>query len=178
MKINNANDTITGTGGAVATLPGTTGALAVKSEIPNFPMGELEYFSMTGTVITISGTSDGSTNMVKVAPTTTGDFHTETDNGGANDGRLRYTGTATKMFHCAVTLSGTPANPNDVFVFGIAHNGTVDCKTLGSASGTQASALHCMVMLATNDYIEFYIGNTTASRNFTVKTLNIFMMGV
>ena len=31
---------------------------------------------------------------------------------------------------------------------------------------------------ANDTYIEFYIGNTTASKNFTVKTLNIFMMGV
>jgi hypothetical protein len=142
------------------------------------PMAELEYFNTTGTSITISGTSDGSTNMVKINVASSVENDTGFDNGGADNGRLRYTGATTRMFHCAVTVSGTPQNANDVFVLGVAKNGTVDCKVLGSASGTQFSALHCMVELATNDYIELYIGNLTASRNFTVKSLNIFAMGM
>lgn len=140
------------------------------------PMGEVDYFSMTGTSITISGTSDGSTNMVVVNPVTTLNNDSGFDSPSA--GRLRYTGATTRMFHCALTVSGTPANPNDVFVFGAAKNGTPDCKVIGSASGTQFSALHCMLEFATNDYIELYVGNTTASRNFTVKSLNIFAMGM
>jgi len=142
------------------------------------PMGELDYFNMTGTSVTISGTSDGSTNMVVVPVATTLSNDSGFDNGGANNGRLRYTGATTRMFHVAVTVSGTPQNVNDIFVFGVAKNGTPDCKVLGSASGTQFSALHCMVELATNGYIELYVGNTTAGRNFTVKSLNIFAMGM
>lgn len=142
------------------------------------PMAEIDYFSTTGTSVTISGTSDGSTNMVVVAPATTLDNDSGFDNGGANTGRLRYIGTTTRMFHCAVTVSGTPANANDVFVFGVTKNGTTHCRVLGSASGTQFSAMHCMLSLATNDYVELYVGNVTASRNFTVKSLNIFAMGM
>ena len=142
-------------------------------------MGEVEYFDLTGTTVTIAGQSNGATNMVKVAPTTTGDFHFETDNGGADNGRIRYIGTTTKMFHCAITMSGTPQTTNDIFVLGVSKNGAAaQCKVLGSASGTQFSALHCMLSLAANDYIELFIGNTTAARNFTVKSLNIFMMGI
>ena len=142
-------------------------------------MGEVEYFDLTGTTVTIAGQSNGATNMVKVAPTTTGDFHFETDNGGADNGRIRYIGTTTKMFHCAITMSGTPQTTNDIFVLGVSKNGAAaQCKVLGSASGTQFSALHCMLSLATNDYIELFIGNTTAARNFTIKSLNIFMMGI
>jgi len=142
------------------------------------PMAELDYFNTTGTSITISGTSDGSTNMVVVNPTSTADSDLGFDNGGSDNGRLRYTGATTRMFHVAATLSGTPAVGADVFVFGIAKGGTVDCKVLSSVSGTQAFALHCMVELATNDYVEIYVGNTTAARNFTVKSLNIFAMGM
>lgn len=143
------------------------------------PMGEVSYFSTTGTLITIAAQSDGSTNMVVVNPTSTLNNDMEFDNGGSNNGRLRYTGTTTKTFHVAVTMSGTPANANDVFVFGVAKNGTVQAasKVLGSSSGTQFSSIHLMVSLATNDYLELYVGNTTAGRNFTAKSLNIFAMG-
>lgn len=93
------------------------------------PMGEVSYFNTTGTLVTISSTSDGSTNMVVVAPTSTLVNDMEFDNGGANNGRLRYTGAVSKTFHIAVTLSGTPATVNDIFVFGVAKNGTVQATS-------------------------------------------------
>lgn len=142
------------------------------------PMAEIDYFSTTGTVVTISSQSDGSTNMVVVPVATTLDNDSGFDNGGSNNGRLRYIGATTRSFHVAITVSGTPAVSNDVFVFGVAKNGTPDCKVLGSSSGTQFSALHCMLSLAINDYIELYVGNTTAGRNITIKSLNIFAMGM
>ena len=147
----------------------------------NVPMGEISYFSTTGTTIVISGTSNGTTNMVLVslASTLSTGAH-DMDNGGGNTGRLRYTGATTRMFHVAITLSGTPATPSDVLVLGAAKNGTVIAasKVLGSASGTQFSALHAYIELATNDYLEVYVGNITASRDFTFKSLNIFAMGM
>lgn len=150
------------------------------STVGSAPMGEVSYFNTTGTSVTIGSSSDGTTNMVKIAPITTGNFMMQTDNGGADNGRLRYTGTLTKTFHIAVTTSGTPATANDVFVMGVAKNGAVvaSTKVLGSASGTQFSALHAMITLATNDYIELFVGNTTAGRNITIKSLNMFMLGM
>jgi len=146
----------------------------------NVPMAEVAYFNTTGTAVTISAQSDGSTNMVVIAPATTLSNDLSFDNGGADNGRLRYTGATTRTFHVAVTFSGTPATPNDVFVAGIAKGGVIDadCKVLGSSAGTQFSALHCMVSLATNEYLELYIGNITASRNIIIKSLNIFAMGM
>lgn len=164
-------------------LPTKNGTVAIESQIPTFPMGEIAYFNTTGTTIVIPSQSDGSSNMVKVAVVTTGDFHFEMDNGGANNGRIRYTGSDTKSFHCAVSISVSPSTNNDEFVLGIAKNGTVDgdCKAIqkmGTTSDVQSTALHCMVELATNEYVELYIGNMTASRNIVVKALNIFTMGV
>lgn len=145
------------------------------------PMGEISYFDTTGTLITISGTSDGSTNMVVVNPTTALTAMSESfDNGGGNTGRLRYTGATTRCCHIAVTMSGTAATLNDVFVFGVAKSGTVEAasKVLGSSGGTQFSSLHAYIHLATNEYLELYIGNTSGARNFTVKTLNFFAMAM
>jgi len=143
------------------------------------PMGEASYFNTTGTAITIGSQSDGSTNMVVIAPTSTFSGH-NFDNGGGNTGRIRYIGTDSVMCHIAATLSGTPATPNDVFVIGVAKGGTViaSSKVLGSTSGTQFSALHAMATLATNDYLEVFIGNTSAARNITIKSLNLFAMGM
>jgi len=149
------------------------------------PMGEINYFNTTGTTVTIASASDGSTNLVKVAPTTVlSDDVFEFDNGGANDGRLRYTGATTKMFHTAFTISmdGEGSGTN-LYVFGIAKNGVVAsaCKVIQSiavSSATESTALHCMVSLATNDYIELYAGNLTDTDDIIVKTINLFAMGL
>ena len=145
------------------------------------PMGEISYFNTTGTLITMSSQSNGSNNMVAVNPATaltTGVY--EFSNGGSNDGTLQYTGAKTKMFHIAVTISGTPQTGNNVFVFGVALNGTVipTGKVLGSSSGTQFSSLHIMLELKMNDKIQLQMGNFSDSKNFTVKSLNFFAMGM
>jgi len=149
------------------------------------PMGEIGYVNMTGTLVTISALSDGSTNLVKAAPVTAlsaGCF--QFDNGGADNGRLRYTGATTKMFHCAVTVSfdGEGAGTN-VYVFAITKNGVAmsGCKVLQSIAAVgdiQSTALHCMAELATNDYIELYVGNTTDTDDITIKSMNIFALGM
>jgi len=144
-------------------------------------MGEISYFSTTGTVITIASQSDGSTNMVAINPASgLTALSMGFDNGGANDGSLRYTGKLTKAFHVAATLSGTAATANDIFVFGIAVEGTVvtESKVLGSSGGTQFSSLHGYVELSENEVLTVEIGNTSAGRDFTVKSLNLFAMGM
>ncbi len=144
------------------------------------PMGELSYFSTGGTTISLPNLSDGSSNMVAVDPATTltSDFH-EFDSPGS--GILRYTGLTPKMFHIAVTISGTPANANNVFVFGVAKSGSIitSGKVLGSSAGTQFSSLHIMLMLSTNQTLQLFMGNTTSSnKDFIVKSLNFFAMGM
>ena len=146
------------------------------------PMGEISYFSLTGTAVTIASQSDGSTNMVVVPVVTALSSSFEFDNGGSNNGRLRYTGTDTKMFHiaCSISFSG---GPTDTFVIGIARSGTVvsACKALrkmGAGGDVGSTAIHCMVTLATNQYLELYVGNTSATNNPTFHTLNLFAMGM
>src|SRR5574341_1740111 len=155
-----------------------------ESEPPErSPMGEVSYYSATGTVITISAQSNGSTNMVKAAPTT--DFTSLTrgfDNGGANNGRLRYIEGPTRMFHCALTWSLSAATANDQFVLAAFKNDALVAEsrvinTLASAA-IGGSAIHAFVEMATNDYIELFVGNLSGARNATIYTLNIFAMGM
>ena len=143
------------------------------------PLGELYYFDLTGTIIAISGTSDGTSNMVAVNPGSTPNSNnyefTHTD------GRLRYTGEVTKQFSVNVTLSITPTNNNDFMVIGIAKNGNVQqgkvIQTLGTTSETETLSLHNIVELAENDYIEVYVGNMTGANNVKIKTLDISLRG-
>jgi len=145
------------------------------------PMGEVSYFDTTGTTVTISAQSDGSTNMVKAAVTTAGNFDHEFDNGGADNGRLRYTGAVTKVFHVACTWSSKGAASNR-YVIGVAKNGTVVAASKVmqdlTTSSVQGNAIHVVVTLATNDYLELYVGNTSGTNNATLMSLNIFAMGM
>ena len=80
-------------------------------------------------------------------------------------------------------MSLIPATASDSVVIGFAKNGTVSTnhkviQTLGTTSENQVVSLNRMIELATNDYIEIFIGNLTAGRNVTVKSLNLFMLGV
>lgn len=147
------------------------------------PMGEISYFSTTGTTVTISGVSDGSTNMVACQPATTLNMEDEFDNGGANNGRLRYTGSVIRQFHIACTISIAPASANDVFVFGVAKNGTVlpASKVLlqaTTASQARSTAMHIVTELSHNDYLELFVGNITDTDDANVLTLNLFAMGM
>jgi len=153
-----------------------------------YSMGEINYFSTTGTTITINNQSNGDTALVKVNVVTHLDTSKcipfEVDNGGANNGRWRYTGTRTRQFHTAFTISmdGAGAATN-VYVFAVAKNGVIDddCKILQSITATgqiASTALHCQLTLSQNDYIELYVGNTTDADDIVVKSINIFGLGM
>jgi hypothetical protein len=87
------------------------------------------------------------------------------------------------MFHVACTISFSAAEANDLFVFGVAKTGTVIAtskvlyKTI-NAGDTRSTALHVMVELGTNDYLELYVGNLTDTGDLTIKTINLFAMGM
>lgn len=152
-------------------------------KVAPYPMGEIRYFSTTGTRIFITNQSNGSSNMVKCAPATTFEGLGEFSDGGVN-GRLVYTGKNTKTFHIACTISGDlNSSSNVTFVFGIAKNGTVvnASKVLNritSTTDTQSTSLHLMITMAENDYLELYVGNITSTADFQFMTLNLFALGM
>jgi len=144
------------------------------------PMGEAYYFDSTGTTIAIAGVSDGLSNMVLSNPSTSLSMgsHEFTD----GSGRMTYTGSTTKMFHAAMTMSVSPTLANDTIVIALAKNGTVIqssrvIQRLGTTLDVQALSFHSMVELATSDYVEIYVGNMTGADDFVVNTQNMFLLG-
>jgi len=149
------------------------------------PMGEVSYFDTTGTAVVISAQSDGSTNMVKAAATTTlnADCSCGFDNGGSDNGRLRYIETVGRVFHVACTITIAPEEANDTFVFGIAKNGVVEAASkvlvkVINASDSRSTAMHCEIDMNYGDYLELYVGNITDAGDCNVRSLNIFAMGM
>lgn len=146
------------------------------------PMGELSYVSTTGVTITIANQSDGLSNLVPVViPTTLNVDSHGFDNGGADNGRLRYIGAVSKHCHIAGTFSLSPTALNDIIVVAIARNGSVLPRSRvftrpGSPLDSDAAAIHVMAPLSQNQYIEFYVGNYSGPRNVVVKTVNLFGM--
>lgn len=145
--------------------------------------GEASYFSTTGTTITIDAASNGTTNMVKVAPVTGFVGFANFDNGGSNNGRIRYTADYPNTFHVAVTISIASTAPNDNFVYGIAKNGQIIQSSkvivkITNAGDTRSTALHVATTLNKNDYLELYVGNLDDADDAIVKTLNVFALGM
>jgi len=162
-----------------------TGNSGQKVFVTRSPLsgGEASYFSTTGTTIDIIAQSDGSSNMVKVGPTTTFTAFSNFDNGGADNGRIRYIGTYPDTFHVAVTISVASSAPNDSFVYGIAKNGVVlstskVIQKITTAGDTKSTALHVAVTLNTNDYLELYVGNLSSTNDAIAKTVNVFALGM
>lgn len=153
----------------------------VKSLV--FPVGQISYFNTTGTAITIAAQSDGSTNLVLVNPTTSlWGSEVEMDS-PSNVGRLRYTGSLTRNFLVTVTGSFLPATGNDAFVFAIAKGGTAQAASkqlvfTDATTDTVPFSTSALVSLATNEYVELYVGNMTAGRNMTINALSIRAVGL
>ena len=153
--------------------------------VPQFPMGEISFFSGTPNIINISSISNGASNMVACNPATvltTDMMGMGFDTDGVN-GRLRYTGATTRVFHVACTISVGPFVSNDQFVFGIARNGSVlstskVIQKTNNSGEVMSTALHVMVTLAHNQYLELYVGNMTAGRNVEIYSLNFFALGM
>jgi len=167
--------TITATGEIISRNNG----LVVKLEPP--PMGEI-YFTNNATSTTIASAGV----FVKVAGATTFDPNSmQFDTGTTTtDNRLRYTGTATKAFHVAMTASWTCANAK-VVALAIAKNGTttgmeksIIKDTSSSGTDVESSAIHVMPVLNQNDYLEVFVTNITDTTAVTLQTLNMFGMGM
>ena len=174
------------TGSLAGDVTGTQGATVVgddthshtSSTLPTTPAGTVAYFSTTGTAVAIAAQSDGATNMVVIAPASTLTNVLETDNGGSDAGRIRYTGATTRTFHVTASVTWVGDVASEFFVFGLAKGGTVIAASKVIIEpltflDTYAVSLSALVSLATNDYLEVYVGNISSTGDGTVKTLHI-----
>ncbi len=149
------------------------------------PMGELSYYNYSpGYSLGFSATStgaNGTDNMIKINPSSGVAFVNDGFGTGTNT-RLTYTGTAGRFFHIALSFSFIPGSSSDTYVFGVAKNGVVQdsSKIFNKATSTsdhQSSAMHVLLWLAQNDYIEFYVGRI-AGPSITIKSFNFVAIGM
>lgn len=177
--------------GAVTIASNGTEWKIMSDHLSSYPMGEVSYFSMTGTTVTITNqyietpeASPSNDGMVACNPVTIfAGMEMDFDNGGSNNGTLRYIGRTPRLCHIACTISVSPATANDEFVFGVAKNGVVVASSkiiqrAGATTDSQSTAMHVVILLNYNDYINFYVGNRIAARNVVVKSLNLFALGM
>ena len=93
------------------------------------------------------------------------------------DGRLRYDGLFTRVFDVSMAISMTGGS-NDVYSIYVAKNGSIIASTrqqrkLGTGSDVGAMGVVGSVSLDTNDYVEIFIENNTATDNVTAENMYV-----
>jgi len=143
--------------------------------------GQINYFSLTGTNITITAVSDGlATNFVLINPSVTLAIDNNFSTSGSAD--LTYGGIKTGLFHIDATFSYSAVTGSETLVFAFAVNGTVLnksrilCKNKG-AGEIASMSMTCMQQLTKNDYIQIYVANTTNDHDIIIHTLLITAHG-
>lgn len=93
--------------------------------------------------------------------------------------RLTYVGALSGAFKVTAVLSASSGN-NQLLIFRIAKNGTTIAEsesqvtTSGSGRSENIKSI-CVTGLVTNDYIEIFVQNSTATNNVTVSELNFIV---
>lgn len=125
--------------------------------------------NVTATVVSATNTE------YKVLGTTTqSTFSQKFDH---DNNRLTYRGAITRVFKVLVTATISSGNNHQVGMY-IGKNGVVlpesETYTTTNASGRVENVVcQCLVSLATNDYIEIFVENTTAITNITINGFNL-----
>jgi hypothetical protein len=136
------------------------------------------YMVGNATATTISTIS----TYVKIAGTTTTGSLQNFTNSTTN--KLVYTGTLTTTFIVVVKAAiSNGGNANQTVRIAIYKNGSIIASSeieyiLTSLNSQFATPTQCLVSLATNDYIEVYIENTTGANNLTANDLNMIVSNV
>ncbi len=128
------------------------------------------------TATTVSATS----TYYKAAGTTTLESISQKFTHSSN--RLTYGGALTRDFRINVTATMTSGNNQELGVR-IAKNGTTVSNTtsISTTSGTgkaEGAACQGVIQLATNDYLEIFVSNETATANVTVTYLSVIAEAV
>ena len=95
-----------------------------------------------------------------------------------SNGQLRYIGAATRSFQITCTLSMISPSNNQLTEMAVLKNGVVHTRSeiqrkVGTGSDAGAAPVQALVQLATNDYVELGIRNTTSTANVTATKANM-----
>lgn len=99
------------------------------------------------------------------------------------NGQLKYTGVANRMVHIAVSISMSSSANQMIPYVAVAKNGTrlvpsTIIRKMGSAGDIGSTALHAFTSVATDNYLEIIVRNSTwtAAQTITLDTANLFVM--
>ena len=93
--------------------------------------------------------------------------------------QLRYIGAETRLFHCGCTVSyATAAGQNQLVGLRLAKSGTSiatsEIRDVCATNDVDSTAIHEVIELATNDYLEIFVTNHSGTNGVKVNGLNIF----
>ncbi len=97
--------------------------------------------------------------------------------------RLTYTGVPDRAFIITVSLSLTAVANDQVLAFHIAKNGAVLAaseiqRKAAKGADVGAASVVVEVELATNDYVELWVENTSGNTDLTVEFMNFEIRGI
>lgn len=160
---------------------GTDWKIIGTSETQN-PVGELSYFSTTGTLITLNAaTTDGSSNLFFCNPVTS--LSSDSVNFlSTQNGRLQYVGTTKQSFRIVATVSATTSS-NGTYIYGFRKSNTNYLSASRvleklNISDDKTTSIQALVSLEPNDFIELWVGKIGETGNVTIKSLNLFASGL
>ena len=144
--------------------PHSVGVIYITSSAATTPLG-------AGTPLKAAGTTALSPDLTAY----------EYDMPAAN--RLRYTGTADRVAHIAMSVSAIAGGNNKVLSFYIAKNDTVlaasrQRRLIGTGSDVGSTAIHAACDMSTNDYLEVWVANDTDTATITLTQMNLFAMAM
>jgi hypothetical protein len=130
------------------------------------------YFDFDSASVTTINTID---TWVKLNTTTTQGF---SRNGLSHtNNRLTWTGATTRVFRLEGILSCSSGNNNVIHVAFFKNGNIWPCSEQDSAVGgtgkSTAIPFHCLIELATNDFIEVYVKNASGTANITLDNVNV-----
>ena len=131
------------------------------------------YMNGNATATTVSATN---TEYKAAGTTTSGSLTSKFTN---TDNRATYTGSIERIFSVTATLSVTSGNNNQIGMY-VAKNSVIiaESETYMTTNGSgraEAAAIQALVTLTTNDYIEIWVENATATNDITVTDLNVMI---
>ncbi len=103
----------------------------------------------------------------------------------STNGQLKFTGTADRICHIAVSVSLTSSANNQVIHMAVAKTGStltpsIIQRKIGTGADIGSTALHAFTDVSTDDYLTLQVRNTSwsAAETVTFETANFFVMSM
>jgi hypothetical protein len=139
-----------------------------------FDTAYANYFDFSSASVTTVAQSN---TWVKLNTTTTQGF---SRNGlSHSNNRLTWTGATTRVFRLEGVASVVSGSNNVIHVAFFKNGDLWPCSeqdsTVGTGGKSTAIPFHCLIELATNDFIEVYVKNASGTANITLDNVNVII---